>query len=76
MAAIGLRVSDVPALGPGFRKMGFSCPHGASSALLLPGRTSVSDLVVLDILLARHYRTQGCACAPRMPADPGFVAIA
>lgn len=45
------------------------CAHGASSALVLGGTTSVSDLTLLDILLARHHAANECRCTP----DPRLV---
>lgn len=47
------------------------CAHGATSALLLAGDKGVSDLTLLDILLARHYAAHECRCAP----DPRLVPV-
>jgi len=61
-------VRQAPALGPGSRRLRFACPHGFSSALLLPGSEPVSDLKVLDLLLARHHGAQHCRCVPDLPS--------
>ena len=64
-------IRDDPDHGSGSRHLGFSCPHGASSALLLPGSKPVADEALVDILLARHARANHCSCAPgSTSADP------
>ena len=59
-----------PALGPGVRVYRFACTHGASSALTLPGRKPLSDLAVLDVLLAAHHQSQRCRCLPTPSMRP------
>lgn len=61
--------TDAPALAVGARCYRLTCPHGVSSAAVLPGRGRVADLVVLDVLLARHHRSWRCACLPT-PVGP------
>ena len=48
----------------GARGRAFECPHGATSAILLPGAKAVSDLTLLDLLLTRHHGQHGCRCTP------------
>jgi hypothetical protein len=59
---------DAPALGPGVRRYSIACAHGASSAVVLPGRKPLADLVVLDLMLASHRVRQRCQCVPGIPA--------
>lgn len=61
-------VRPAPTLGPGSRRLRFACQHGFSSALLLPGDEPLSDLKVLDLLLARHHGAQHCQCVPDLPS--------
>lgn len=61
-----------PTDAPGVRRLAFECPHGATAAVLLPGAWPVTDLTVLEILLARHRGVGGCNCAP----DPHRAPIA
>ena len=68
MAAMEFQALDEPALGPSVRRYSIACAHGASSALLLPGRKPLADLVVLDLMLAGHHRRQRCECVPVVPA--------
>lgn len=68
MTETRLLIRDDPDHGPGSRRLGFSCPHGASSALLLPGRDAVADGIVVDVLLARHSGVNHCSCAPAPPS--------
>ena len=53
------------------RPMAMGCAHGASSALLLAGDRGVSDLTLLDILLARHHAAHKCRCTP----DPRLAPV-
>lgn len=63
-------VRDAPALGPEGKRYALECPHGSTSAVLLPGRSALSNPVVLDLLVARHDRAYECRCSralgPRM----------
>jgi len=68
MSAMEFRAQDAPALGPSVRRYSIACAHGASSAVVLPGRKPLADLVVLDLMLAGHHRRQRCQCVPTMPA--------
>lgn len=68
MADMQFRATDEPRLGPNVRRYSIACGHGASSALLLPGRERLADLVVLDLMLAGHRRRQRCQCVPSIPA--------
>jgi hypothetical protein len=68
MAGMELEVRAEPALGPDVRRYRVACAHGASSAVLIPGRERLVDLAVLDLLLAGHHRRQRCQCVPAMPA--------
>lgn len=68
MSVMQFEATNVPALGPSVRRYSIACDHGASSAVLLPGRKPLADLIVLDLLLAGHHRRQGCTCVPPMPA--------
>jgi hypothetical protein len=68
MSAMEFKAHDEPALGPSARRYSVACAHGASSAVLLPGRKPLADLVVLDLMLAGHQRRQRCQCVPAMPA--------
>lgn len=72
MSNTQLIVRSDPEDTPGLRRLAFECPHGATSALLLPGARSVTDLTLLDILLARHQGARGCSCAP----DPHHAQVA
>ena len=57
----------------GGRRLAFECRHGATSAVVLPGTGTLTDLTVLDILLARHHGARKCDCAPdprRAPVAP------
>ncbi len=65
-----------PAGGTGVKRLAFRCSHGSSSALVLPGGRPLSDLVALDLLLARHHRAQQCACLPEWPSEPVIAAQA
>ncbi len=67
MAGMEFVASEVPQLGPHVRRYSIACPHGASSAVLLPGRKPLADLIVLDLMLVGHHRRQRCQCAPSMP---------
>jgi hypothetical protein len=58
--------ADAPALAPGARRYGLTCVHGATSAVMLPGGKLLADLVVLDVLLARHHRLWRCTCPPAL----------
>ncbi len=53
------------------KAIAMSCSHGATSALLLPGAKAVTDLTLLDILLARHHRAHDCRCTPNPRLVPG-----
>jgi hypothetical protein len=68
MSAIEFKAGDEPSLGPNVRRYSIACAHGASSAVVLPGRKPLADLVVLDLMLAGHHRRQRCHCVPAMPA--------
>jgi len=52
------------AVASGARRMAFECPHGASSAVLLPGAKPTGDLTLLDVLLTRHHGQHQCRCTP------------
>lgn len=69
MSSMEFRVREEPDLGPSVRRYRIACLHGASSAVLLPGRKPLADLAVLDVLLAGHHRKLSCACIPTMPAS-------
>lgn len=68
MSDMQFAVRDEPALGPSVRHYRIACAHGASSAVLLPGRKPFADLAVLDLLLVGHHRKQHCQCVPALPA--------
>ena len=68
MADMQFMAADEPGLGPNVRRYSIACGHGASSAVLLPGREPLADLVVLDLMLAGHHRRQRCQCVPSIPA--------
>jgi hypothetical protein len=68
MSAMEFKAQDEPALGPNVRRYSIACAHGASSAVLLPGRKPVTDVVVLDLMLAGHHRRKRCQCRPAIPA--------
>jgi hypothetical protein len=68
MVDMEFMAADEPGLGPNVRRYSIACGHGASSALLLPGRKPLADLVVLDLMLAGHHRRQRCECVPAMRA--------
>ena len=70
MSDMEFTVRDEPALGPSVRHYRIACVHGASSAVLLPGRKPLADLAVLDFLLAGHHSKQRCLCVPGMPMLP------
>jgi len=70
MASMEFKVRDEPALGPTVRGYRISCAHGTSSAVLLPGRKPLADLIVLDLMLAGHHSRQRCQCVPAIPALP------
>ena len=55
-------VRDDPRIGPGAKRILLECAHGRTSAVVLPGRKPLADLVVLDLLRIRHDRQQGCDC--------------
>lgn len=72
MSGTEFTARDDPGLGPGARVYRLACSHGVSSALLLQGRKPVADLVVLDMLLTGHHRSQRCQCVPALPTtSPG-----
>lgn len=68
MSAMEFKAQEAPALGPNVRSYSIACAHGASSAVLLPGRKPLGDRAVLDVMLAGHHRRQHCRCVPAMPA--------
>jgi hypothetical protein len=68
MSVMQFEATTVPALGPSVRRYSIVCDHGASSAVLLPSRKPLADLIVLDLLLAGHHRRQRCQCIPPIPA--------
>jgi hypothetical protein len=68
MSAMEFKAQDEPALGPNVRRYSIACAHGASSAVLLPGRKPFADLAVLDLMLAGHHSRQRCLCVPALPA--------
>ena len=67
MNAMEFMARDEPALGPNVRRYRIACTHGASSAVVLPGRKPLADLAVLDLMLAGHHSRQRCQCVPAMP---------
>lgn len=74
MGLASLVVGEVPAIAPGVRRYRLDCAHGSTSALLLPGRSPVGDLVALEMLALRHRRSTGCGCADVMP-EPIFSPV-
>ena len=77
MSRVELSVTDATRLWPGTRLYRVACPHGVSSAAVLPGATPVADEVVLDLILPGHQRRHGCACEPAaqpmVAADAGAL---
>jgi hypothetical protein len=68
-----LTVGGVPALAADARRYRLECAHGATWAVVLPGRSSAGDSVAVAILITRHAREVGCRCAERLSdlmADP------
>lgn len=55
---------DVLGVAPGTRAYSVRCPHGATSAALLPGATPLDDAIVVDLVLPGHRRRLGCTCRP------------
>lgn len=68
MSDMQFTVNEAPRFGPDVRHYRIACAHGASSALLVPGRKPLQDLAVLDFLLAGHHARRRCTCVPGMPA--------
>ena len=68
MSEMTFVAEDEPGLGTSVRRYRVACAHGASWAVLVPGQKALADLVVFDLLLVRHHRTQRCQCAPVRPA--------
>lgn len=68
MSSMEFKVRDEPALGQSARHYRIACAHGISSAVLLPGRKPLADLIMLDLMLAGHHGRQGRQCVPAMPA--------
>jgi len=62
---------DLP-FAPGARGYQIACEHGASSAVMLPGRKPLDDQVIFDVLLVGHRRARQCAC----PVTLGWRRIA
>lgn len=66
-----LTVRDAPGLYPGARVYRVTCPHGISSAALVPGARPLADAVIFDVVLPGHHRRYRCRCEPaaslRMP---------
>lgn len=69
MSSMVFRVREEPDLGPDARHYRIACAHGASSAVLMPGRKPLADLAVFDVLLAGHHRKLSCECIPALPAS-------
>lgn len=63
-------VRDDPRIGPGAKRILLECAHGRTSAVVLPGRKPLADLVVLDLLKIRHDRRQGCDCTAVIRPKP------
>ena len=79
MGSTSLVVGNVPAIAPDASGYRLDCAHGSTSVLLLPGRSSIGDVVALDLLALRHRRDTGCACANTMPepvASPALMRTA
>lgn len=70
------RIDIEPAVETATRRLAFECSHGATSAKLFPGAKAVTELLVLDILLARHHGTHGCNCIPAPRWAPAHPALA
>lgn len=73
-AHIEVVASDVLGVAPGARAYTVRCPHGTTSAALLPRATPLDDGVVVDLVLPGHRRRLGCACRPAPQAQPGISA--
>lgn len=71
-----LTVRDAPGLCPGARVYRLTCPHGISSAALVPGAKPLADVVVLDVVLPGHHRRYRCSCEPTAPFGMPFTAQA
>jgi hypothetical protein len=68
MSALEFMALDEPTQGRNVRSYRIACAHGASSAVLLPGRRPLADVAVLDLMLAGHHGRQRCQCVPAVPA--------
>jgi hypothetical protein len=65
-----LHVRDDGALGPQVKRASLICAHGTTSRLLLPGRATLREDVLRDLLIVVHDVEKGCGCgeALRQPA--------
>ncbi len=69
-----IEIRDAPALGPGAKRFRFECPHGSTSAAVVPGRQARAELVAVVVLMARHDRENGCRCSRELrPRFPGLA---
>lgn len=64
---VELAARDAPAMWPGARAYQVTCPHGVTSAAVIPGATPLGDLAVFDLVLPGHHRRLGCRCLPTLP---------
>jgi hypothetical protein len=60
-------VREAPTLSSGARVYRVACPHGITSATVVPGRTPLADLAVYDLVLPGHHSRHGCSCVPGLP---------
>lgn len=70
MDRIELSITDATRLWPGTRLYRIACPHGVSSAAVLPGPKPLADTVMLDLIVPGHRRRHGCACEPILQGAP------
>jgi hypothetical protein len=66
-------VRDLPALGPGVKRIQFACSHGRTQGVLRAGSNPITDVVVLDLLRVLHDGENECRCttSPTTPRMAG-----
>ena len=63
MVQASLVIRDAPAVQPGAKRYRIDCAHGSTWAVILPGRSSLGEVVGLQMLTMRHDRQNGCRCS-------------
>lgn len=70
MAAASYVIRDADA-AQGSRRVLIECTHGATSGVVLSGRSALPTAIVLDLIAVRHERENRCGCSRNLrPAGP------